>query len=30
MAAKIGIVTSPVPVTKELIASIVSRAYDEN
>ncbi|MDR3278210.1 MAG: iron-containing alcohol dehydrogenase [Oscillospiraceae bacterium] len=30
MAAKIGIVTSPLPVTKELITSIVSRAYDEN
>lgn len=30
MAAKAGIVTSPLPVTKELIADIVSRAYDEN
>jgi alcohol dehydrogenase class IV len=30
MAAKIGIVTSPLPVTKELIAEIVSRAFDEN
>jgi alcohol dehydrogenase class IV len=29
-AAKIGIVTSPLPVTKELIADIVARAYDEN
>jgi alcohol dehydrogenase class IV len=29
-AAKIGIVTSPVPVTRELISEIVSRAYDEN
>ncbi|MDR1217266.1 MAG: hypothetical protein LBJ99_01630, partial [Oscillospiraceae bacterium] len=30
MAAKAGFVTSPVAVTKELIADIVSRAYDEN
>jgi alcohol dehydrogenase len=30
MAAKIGIVTSPIPVTRELIADIVARAYDEN
>jgi alcohol dehydrogenase class IV len=30
MAAKAGFVTSPIPVTKELIANIVSRAYDEN
>jgi alcohol dehydrogenase class IV len=29
-AAKIGIVTSPLPVTRELIADIVSRAFDEN
>jgi hypothetical protein len=30
MAAKIGIVTSPLPVTRELIADIVSHAFDEN
>ncbi|MDR0916534.1 MAG: iron-containing alcohol dehydrogenase [Oscillospiraceae bacterium] len=30
MAAKAGIVTSPIPVTRELIADIVARAYDEN
>jgi alcohol dehydrogenase class IV len=30
MAAKAGFVTSPIPVTRELIADIVSRAYDEN
>jgi alcohol dehydrogenase class IV len=30
MAAKAGIITSPLPVTKELIADIVSKAYDEN
>jgi alcohol dehydrogenase class IV len=30
MAGKAGFVTSPIPVTKELIANIVSRAYDEN
>jgi alcohol dehydrogenase class IV len=29
-AAKIGIVTSPLPVTRELIEEIVSRAFDEN
>jgi alcohol dehydrogenase class IV len=29
-AAKIGIVTSPLPVTRELIEDIVSRAFDEN
>jgi alcohol dehydrogenase class IV len=30
MAAKAGFVTSPIPVTRELIAGIVARAYDEN
>ncbi|MDR2665028.1 MAG: iron-containing alcohol dehydrogenase [Oscillospiraceae bacterium] len=30
MAARAGFVTSPVPVSRELIADIVSRAYDEN
>jgi len=30
MAAKNGIVTSPLPVTKELIAEILTRAYNEN
>jgi alcohol dehydrogenase class IV len=30
MAAKAGFVTSPVAVTKDLIADIVARAYDEN
>ncbi|MDR1589790.1 MAG: iron-containing alcohol dehydrogenase [Oscillospiraceae bacterium] len=30
MAAKAGFVTSPIPVTRELIANIVARAYDEN
>ncbi|MDR2606197.1 MAG: iron-containing alcohol dehydrogenase [Oscillospiraceae bacterium] len=30
MAAKAGIVTSPLTVTRELIANIVSKAYDEN
>jgi alcohol dehydrogenase class IV len=30
MAAKAGFVTSPIPVTGELIAGIVARAYDEN
>ncbi|MDR0838955.1 MAG: iron-containing alcohol dehydrogenase [Oscillospiraceae bacterium] len=30
MAAKAGFTTSPLPVTKELIAEIVGRAYDEN
>ena len=30
MAAKIGIVTPPLPVTKELIADIVTKAYNEN
>ncbi|MDR2133358.1 MAG: iron-containing alcohol dehydrogenase [Clostridiales Family XIII bacterium] len=30
MAAKIGIVTAPLPVTRELIADIVARAFDEN
>ncbi|NLB30027.1 MAG: iron-containing alcohol dehydrogenase [Clostridiales bacterium] len=29
MAAKIGIVTSPLTVTRELVADIVSRAFDE-
>ncbi|MDR0817371.1 MAG: iron-containing alcohol dehydrogenase [Clostridiales Family XIII bacterium] len=30
MAAKIGIVTSPLPITKELIADIIQHAWDEN
>jgi len=30
MAAKAGFVTSPVPITKELIADIIKRAYNEN
>jgi alcohol dehydrogenase class IV len=30
MAAKNGIVTSPLPVTRGLISDIISRAYDEN
>ncbi|MDR2616150.1 MAG: iron-containing alcohol dehydrogenase, partial [Oscillospiraceae bacterium] len=30
MAAKNGIVTSPIPVTRALIAEIVTRAYEEN
>jgi alcohol dehydrogenase class IV len=30
MAAKAGFVTSPIPVTKELIADIVTRAYNDN